>query len=183
MVGSPTTLPLQQQMRGYTQVTVDVGSTGGTCGTARSMVSQCSGSGGRDGGGSTASTWGGGEEEEEEGEGDSVDHEVLQKALDAVRHRVKHYRMYIKPSFQARNNVKTRAVATAHEGASAFLLHRALVNRPPPYHKMRAPINHAVFVSVEGLHQPLFITALGRSARLLSYVCSVATAVQQAIYR
>lgn len=92
-------------------------------------MSQCSGSGGRDGGGKTASTWGGGGKEEDEG--DSVDHEVLQKALDAVRHRVKHYRMYIKPSFQARNNLKTRAVAAVLKGASVFLLHRALVNRCP----------------------------------------------------
>lgn len=40
----------------------------------------------------------GGQGEDEE---DAVDCEVVRKALDAVRHRVKHYRMYIKPSFQA----------------------------------------------------------------------------------
>ncbi|CBJ27458.1 conserved unknown protein [Ectocarpus siliculosus] len=32
--------------------------------------------------------------------GDAVDVEVLNKSLDAVRHRVKHYRMHLKPSFQ-----------------------------------------------------------------------------------
>ena len=32
--------------------------------------------------------------------GDAVDTELLAKSLDAVRHRVKHYRMYMKPSFQ-----------------------------------------------------------------------------------
>ena len=32
--------------------------------------------------------------------GDAVDDELLNKSLDAVRHRVKHYRMYLKPSFQ-----------------------------------------------------------------------------------
>eukprot|EP00903_Cladosiphon_okamuranus_P014842 g13743.t1 len=32
--------------------------------------------------------------------GDAVDEELLNKTLDAVRHRVKHYRMYLKPSFQ-----------------------------------------------------------------------------------
>lgn len=32
--------------------------------------------------------------------GDAVDDELLNKSLDAVRHRVKHYRMHIKPSFQ-----------------------------------------------------------------------------------
>lgn len=32
--------------------------------------------------------------------GDAVDVEVLNRALDAVRNRVKHYRMYLKPSFQ-----------------------------------------------------------------------------------
>lgn len=31
---------------------------------------------------------------------DTVEREILKKALDAVRHRVKHYRMYLKPSFQ-----------------------------------------------------------------------------------
>ena len=68
------------------------------------MTSQCSssvGGAGAGGGSTAASTWGsgiGGEEDEEE---DAVDREVLEKALDAVRYRVKHYRMYIKPSFQA----------------------------------------------------------------------------------
>lgn len=32
--------------------------------------------------------------------GDAVDVEMLNKSLDAVRHRVKHYRMHLKPSFQ-----------------------------------------------------------------------------------
>lgn len=37
------------------------------------------------------------------GEGDNgVDSEVLQSALDAIRHRVKHHRVHLKPFFQAR---------------------------------------------------------------------------------
>lgn len=32
--------------------------------------------------------------------GDSIDREIAEKALDAVRCQVKHYRMHLKPSFQ-----------------------------------------------------------------------------------
>lgn len=39
---------------------------------------------------------------------DAVDYEVAQKALDVIRHRVKHYRMYLKPSFQVRSRCMTR---------------------------------------------------------------------------
>lgn len=35
---------------------------------------------------------------------DAVDEELLRKALDAVRHRVKHYRMSLKPCFQVRQS-------------------------------------------------------------------------------
>lgn len=38
--------------------------------------------------------------------GDAVDSELLNKSLDAVRHRVKHYRMYLKPSFQVTKGPK-----------------------------------------------------------------------------
>lgn len=33
---------------------------------------------------------------------DAVDAELLNKSLDTVRHRVKHYRMYLKPPFQVK---------------------------------------------------------------------------------
>lgn len=37
--------------------------------------------------------------------GDAVDVEVLNRSLDAVRHRVKHYRMHLKPSFQVSRTI------------------------------------------------------------------------------
>eukprot|EP00904_Undaria_pinnatifida_P007730 jgi/Undpi1/4087/HiC_scaffold_16.g07454.m1 len=92
MVGSPSPSPSPRlsQLQGYTQGgeagLLGPSSVGGTCGTARSMTSQCSssvGGAGAGGGSTAASTWGsgiGGEEDEEE---DAVDREVLEKALDA----------------------------------------------------------------------------------------------------
>jgi len=44
----------------------------------------------------------------EEGVGDAVDAELLAKSLDAVRHRVKHYRMNLKPSFQVQRFHRVR---------------------------------------------------------------------------
>ncbi|CAM9270699.1 unnamed protein product, partial [Ectocarpus sp. 13 AM-2016] len=107
--------PAQQGQQEHRRVTCD-GSSSATAVTNRTAArhegavmykNMGDGSRGGDGGGVGAGwnrrpVMGGGGSDVGRGNeiGDAVDVEVLNKSLDAVRHRVKHYRMHLKPSFQ-----------------------------------------------------------------------------------
>lgn len=62
--------------------------------------------------------WAGGVGEDRRGFGtfdDTVQHALVEKALDAVRHRVKHYRVHLMPSFQVRARERERNMETEKE--------------------------------------------------------------------
>lgn len=66
--------------------------------------------------------------------GDAVDNELLNKSLDAVRHRVKHYRMYLKPSFQVstpKGGVTRRVECNVRSRKKSFKPHASPPNSTP----------------------------------------------------
>lgn len=77
---------------------------------------------------------GGGEAGLGKGAGDAVDNELLTKSLDAVRHRVKHYRMYLKPSFQVstpKGGVTRRVECNVRSRKKSFKPHASPPNSTP----------------------------------------------------